>query len=154
MPASTVIQIVAACAGVLGSLFFAIGVMRQTVTAMADLAGSYFDWNPHMVTALAAQKADYLFGGGIIVMAFALQLLALLIPSENVVVTTKLPSNAAPSLALLGTASLFLLLLLAAKRLSRHFEAQISEQLKKKDELQKRELEERQRAVAQNKTGA
>jgi sterol desaturase/sphingolipid hydroxylase (fatty acid hydroxylase superfamily) len=147
LPTSTVIQIVAACTGVLGSMFFAIGVMRQTVTAMADLAGSYFEWNPHMVTALAAQKADYLFGGGIIFVAFALQLFALLVPPGMGVEAAMQPSNATPWIAVLGTAVLFPLLRLASKRLSRHFEAQIWAQLKRKDEILKRELEERQRAL-------
>lgn len=85
MGTATLIQLVGACAGVIGSLFFAIGVMRQTVATMGDIAGSYFDWNPHMARALAAQKAEYLFGGGIIVLSFALQLSAFLVPTDSVV---------------------------------------------------------------------
>jgi hypothetical protein len=46
---------------------------------MADLAGTYFDWNRHMVQALAAQKV----GGGIIMLAFLLQLISFLFPSNR-----------------------------------------------------------------------
>jgi hypothetical protein len=145
---STLIQIVAACTGVIGSMFFAIGVMRQTVAAMADLSGTYFDWNPHMVPALAAQKADYIFGGGIIVLAFALQLIALLV-SPGKTAPMMLSSGAAPWIAIAGTALVFFLLRLVAKRVSRYFEKQIWARLKEKDAVLKRELEERQRAMVQ-----
>jgi hypothetical protein len=59
MPLSQLIQLISACFGIVGSLFFAIGIMRQTVEAMALLSGTYFNWNPHMPPALAAQKANY-----------------------------------------------------------------------------------------------
>ena len=74
MSAAALVQLASACIGIVGSLFFAIGVMRQTVEAMARLSGTYWNSNPHMPLALAAQKADYLFGGGLIVVAFVLQL--------------------------------------------------------------------------------
>lgn len=73
MSLATLIQILAACIGVVGSVFFAVGVMRQSVEAMGRLSGSYWDSNPHMPPMLAAQKAAYLFGGGLIVLAFAVQ---------------------------------------------------------------------------------
>ncbi len=146
MPMPILIQIIAACSGIIGSMFFAIGVMRQTVAAMADLSGSYFDWNPHMVPALAAQKADYMFGGGIIVVAFALQLLALFVSPEHFV-PVMVPSAAAPWIAITGTGLLFLLLRRVSKGVGRHFEAQILARLKEKEEMLKRELAERQRAI-------
>src|SRR5437867_13445252 len=80
MTASALVQLVSACVGIMGSLFFAIGIMRQSVEAMGRLSGSYWDWNPNMPPALAAQKADYLFGGGLIVLAFVLQLTSYFVP--------------------------------------------------------------------------
>jgi hypothetical protein len=79
---ATLLQLFAACAGVVGSLFFAIGVMRQSVDEMSKLSSTYFGWNPHMINAVAAQKADYLFGGCIIVCAFFLQLVSFLVPQS------------------------------------------------------------------------
>jgi hypothetical protein len=150
MPMSMLIQLVAASTGVIGSMFFAIGVMRQTVSAMADLSGTYFDWNPHMVTALAAQKADYLFGGGIIVVAFSLQLLSFLVSPENVVPQV-LPSGAVPWIVVVATVIIFLFLLRVANNVARRFEAQIYARLKEKSEILRRELEEQQRAAVQRK---
>ena len=75
MALATVIQLIAACIGIVGSLFFAIGVIRQNAQAMARLSSSYFDANPHMPAALASQRAEYIFGGALIVAAFALHYL-------------------------------------------------------------------------------
>ncbi len=65
MLANTVVQIAAASLGIVGSLFFAIGIIRQSVSAMAKISGTYYDWNPHMIKAMAAHKADYMLGGRI-----------------------------------------------------------------------------------------
>lgn len=63
MTATNLIQIIAAALGVIGSLFFAIGILRQSPVAMAQLAATYWNSNPDAVPALAAQKAAYVFGG-------------------------------------------------------------------------------------------
>jgi hypothetical protein len=142
------IQLLAAAAGIVGSMFFAIGVMRQSVSAMADLSGTYFDWNPHMVSALAAQKADYLFGGGIIVLAFTLQLGSFLV-SPSSVVSPMMPSRALPWTVVTFTVGIFLVLRHVSKQVARRFETQIYARLRENNEAQMRELEERQRAAAQ-----
>lgn len=121
---SMLIQILAACAGVVGSLFFAIGVMRQSVHAMADLSGSYFDWNTHMVTALAAQKADYLFGGGIIVLSFATQLASYLFVADRIEVSARM-ATLVPWIILVGTIATFFLLRILSRGLAARFERQI-----------------------------
>jgi hypothetical protein len=135
---------VAACVGIIGSLFFAIGIVRQSVSAMANLSGTYFDWNPHMVPALAAQKADYVFGGCIIVLAFGLQLASFLVPAD-----AKLPFTqpaAVPWVAAAATIVGFFTLHLCAKRLALRYEAQIQALLKSKQDETKRQLEERKKA--------
>jgi hypothetical protein len=126
-------QILAACFGVIGSIFFAIGVMRQSVDAMADLAGSYFDWNKHMVVALAHQKADYLFGGCLIMASFNLQLLSFLGTSIHV----ESLSDARDMVAMLAvtfTMVGFLVLRRTAARVARKFEVQIEARLREKQE--------------------
>lgn len=132
MTLAALVQLASACIGVIGSLFFAIGVMRQTIEAMGRLSGTYWDWNPHMIEALATQKADYLFGGGLICVAFVLQLLSFLLPSTNVLQ----PEWAlwTPWAAVVATIIGFYLLRLASRRLARGYEAQISAWLKSKAE--------------------
>lgn len=132
MQLATLIQILAACFGVLGSLFFAIGVMRQSVEAMAQLSGTYWGWNPHMIKALAAQKADYLFGGAIIVLAFSTQLFSYLIPS-TVMVFGGSGAERVPWAAVLLTALAFPVLRLAAMRLASGYEKEIRSALDAKE---------------------
>jgi hypothetical protein len=130
---AALIQLVSACLGIVGSLFLAIGVMRQSVEAMARLSGSYWDWNPHMPTALAAQKADYLFGGGFIVVAFFLQLGSFFAPPDM----TALPepqARLAPWVAGALTIAAFLLLRIAAARVAKCYEEQIVAWLKQRNE--------------------
>jgi hypothetical protein len=135
MSVSTLIQLIAACIGIVGSLFFAIGVMRQSVEAMAALSGSYWDWNPDMPPALAAQKADYLFGGGLIVLAFMFQLASFFVPTANALSESQ--GLTAPWLAAVFTLLAFFVLRMAARRLAKHFESQIVAWLKQKSEKSK-----------------
>lgn len=132
MSAAALTQLASACFGVIGSLFFAIGVMRQTVEAMARLSGTYWDWNPHMPPALAAQKADYLFGGGLILVAFVLQLGSFFAPDSLVLSETQ--ARFAPWVACALTVVAFYLLRIGTRRLSKHFESEITAWLKKKTE--------------------
>ena len=131
MATSSLFQLIAACVGIVGSIFFAIGVMRQSTDAMAALSGTYFDWNPHMPPALAAQKADYLLGGGLILVAFVLQL-ASFFPTPQAVALTPAQAKLAPWLAVAATALLFLCFRMLAKRLATAFEHQINARLRKK----------------------
>jgi len=130
MSAAALIQLGSACIGIIGSLFFAIGVMRQTVEAMARLSGTYWDWNPHMPIALAAQKADYLFGGGLILVAFVLQLASFFAPTKPVLTVAQ--AALAPWIAGAATVIGFFILRAASKRLAKHYEVQITEWLKKR----------------------
>lgn len=121
---SSLIQIIAAALGVLGSLFFTIGIVRQSTAAMAALAGTYFDFNPHAIPALAAQKADYIFGGIFIVLAFAAQMASFLAGSYEIPVGAGWKALI-PLLAFGATAVLFVVLHRFSKRLARRFESEI-----------------------------
>jgi hypothetical protein len=133
MSAQTLVQLVAACIGILGSLFFAIGVMRQSVEAMGRLSGSYWDWNPHLPPALAAQKADYVFGGGLIVFAFTLQLMSFFASAEGSILNPR-QVVAAPWVAIVFTAASFFALRAVAGRVASHYQQQIETWLKAKNE--------------------
>jgi hypothetical protein len=129
MSLATLIQILAACVGVIGSLFFAVGVMRQSVDAMGRLSGSYWDSNPHMPPMLAAQKADYLFGGCLIVLAFTVQFSSFLV-SEKYMILNAMQAQWAPWVAAVATAIIFMLLRFASRRVAKYYEIQINEWLK------------------------
>lgn len=125
---ATLLQLFAACAGVVGSLFFAIGVMRQSVDEMSKLASTYFGWNPHMINAVAAQKADYLFGGCIIVCAFGLQLVSFLVPQSTMALSVG-HAQFVPWIALLVTVLTFLGLRYVSKSVASRFAHQIRQRL-------------------------
>lgn len=144
MTISTLLQILGACIGVIGSLFFAIGVMRQSVDSMANLSGTYFDFNPHRVPALAAQKADYLFGGGLIVISFSFNLLSFPFQNVSVGLSPNL-ENAIPWIAIPFTVVVFIALLACSRIVSARYEKQIQLRLKEKKEEHKRQSVERRR---------
>lgn len=112
---------------------------------MADLSGTYVGWNPHLISALAAQKADYLFGGGLIVVAFGLQLASFLVSASWPSFASSNPAVVAWSAAAV-TVVLFFLLQRLARCLASRFEAQITARLQEKDEELRLQREERSRA--------
>jgi hypothetical protein len=123
MSSVSLIQLLSSCIGIIGSVFFSIGVMTQTTEAMAQLSGSCWDSNPHMLDALAQQKADYLFGSGCTMLAFFSQLVSYFASGEVLlsVATTKVVLWVAVIMAVL-----FFVLRFASKRLAIHFKAQVT----------------------------
>ena len=86
-----------------------------------------------MVTAMASQKAEYLFGGGLIVLAFSTQLLSFLMPIEIEVFSSE-QSRFIPWIAVLCTLFCFVLLKALSKTLTRFYENQIRSELNRRDE--------------------
>jgi|GEM_PF-5102012 len=146
MAANSLFQIIAAALGVIGSLFFSIGILRQSPEAMAELAGTYFDYNPAMVPSLAAQKADYVFGGSIIVLAFAVQLASFLVDPAVIAVGSKY-SSAVAWIAIAVVLIAFPALRYSAKALAGRFERQINERLRQRAEAARLDLEARKAAT-------
>ena len=131
MSVAALIQLISACVGIIGALFFAIGIMRQSIEAMGRLSGAYWDWNPHMPPFLAAQKADYVFGGGLILIAFILQLTAFFAPSHGSVFR---PDTVqwVPWIAAVATVLAFLALRVVASRVATRFQVQIEAWLRER----------------------
>ncbi|CAN7658081.1 hypothetical protein LJR159_005016 [Pseudomonas brassicacearum] len=129
MSAAVLVQLISTCVGIIGSLFFAIGIMRQNVEAMARLSGTYWDLNPHMPPALATQKADYLFGGSLIFIAFLLQLGSFFAPTTTLL--SEFSTKIAPWVAGALTVVTFFLLRFAAVRTAKYYEKQIAAWLHK-----------------------
>jgi hypothetical protein len=128
MPWSTLIQIIAAALGVIGSLFFTIGILRQNTATMAALAGTYWNFNPYAVPALAAQKADYIFGGFFIVLAFVAQLIAFLVPPSAMIAVS---ARCATLIAIAATAVMLTALYGVSRLLAKWFERQIHQAMAK-----------------------
>jgi hypothetical protein len=127
MALSTLIQIIAAALGVIGSLFFTIGIVRQSTTTMAALAGTYFDFNPHAIPALAAQKAEYIFGGAFIVFAFVAQLMAFLISPGSAIGVS---ARCATLIVIAATVVVFAALYRASRLLASRIERQVRQAAK------------------------
>lgn len=135
MSYASVLQLASACVGVVGALFFAVGILRQTVEAMGRLSRTYWDWNPHLAPALAAQKAEYIFGGGLIFLSFLLQIGSFLASKEFL-----FPIRSArfvPWFACLLTLFFYGFCRWLSSKLARHYEAEILHWLKAQAEKEK-----------------
>lgn len=124
----SLLQLAAAYVGVLASIFFGIGVVRQTANAMASLSMTVTGANIQVLAALARQKADYVFGTGLLFTAFSLQLFALVFPRIGIV--TGLVAIYAAIVGLGITAVAFGLLTLLAKPLAARYDEPAKEAMK------------------------
>jgi len=150
MGAASLVQLLSSCIGIVGSLFFVIGVVRQSTEAMGKLSQSHYDANPYQPRALAMQKADYVFGGGLIVAAFALQFLSFLAPSEpRIVSASAIPVTM--GIAFIGTILAFLILRIGAGKLGKKYEQKIQAWLAAEEERYRKEREAQKAAQRQTK---
>ena len=82
MPASTFFTVLGATIGFLASVFFCIGALRMRVSDIVDVTSSMWDYNSALVKLWAAQRADYIAGGILLVLAFVLQIIGAVTPSD------------------------------------------------------------------------
>ncbi len=125
----TLLQLCSACIGALGSIFFTMGVVRQDAAAMAKLSGTYWTANPHMISMLAEQRADYIIGAFMIAAAFVLQFCSCLVPVSLAVMSQVSTAWLASSFLALSAVT-FYVLSAFAKRLADDFRQQIRQELK------------------------
>lgn len=117
------------CIGFLGAIFFSIGILRQSKAEMAERCVSFWDWSEGLAHAYAAQKAEYLFGGGLISVSFFLQFSSFLVPCKIF-----FPTEWAGYIiwgAIPVTGILFLIFRRCCSKIGNHFEQQIKKMLKK-----------------------
>ncbi len=62
--------------GFVAALFFCVGSALLTRKSIGELAGTYWDSNPHLAKLLRALKAEYFCGGLALCVTFLLQFLA------------------------------------------------------------------------------
>ena len=76
------ITLVAATVGFVSAIFFCIGNALNSSKSIMEQASTYWDFNPPLGRALAAQRAQYAVGGLLLLVAFLLQVLAVLASSS------------------------------------------------------------------------
>lgn len=83
MSASTFFTVLGATFGFLASVFFCIGALRMRVNDIVDVTSSIWDYNAALVRLWAAQRADYTAGALLLVLAFVLQIVGAVTPSDS-----------------------------------------------------------------------
>lgn len=78
-----VLTLVASAIGVLSAAFFCIGNALNSTAKIIVQSGTYWAFNESLARSLAAQRAQYVVGGLLLLAAFALQVLAALASSTT-----------------------------------------------------------------------
>jgi len=82
MTLAVFLNVVGLCLGFVSAIFFAIGALTMTPAKIQKVAATYWDANQHWGDSIADQRADYIVGALLLLMAFFSQLLATLVPSD------------------------------------------------------------------------
>lgn len=80
MTLSTFLNIFGLCIGFISAIFFAIGALTMTPTKIQRVAATYWNSNQHWGDSIADQRADYIVGAVLLLLSFASQLAANLVP--------------------------------------------------------------------------
>ena len=83
MTFTTFLNILGASVGFMSAVFFSIGAMTMTPEKIFKVAATYWDANQHWGDSIADQRADYIAGALLLLLAFSAQLSANLIPSAS-----------------------------------------------------------------------
>ena len=78
---STFLNILGSSVGLLSALFFALGTLRLRTKDIVGIAGTYCNFNQHLADSIASQRAEYIAGALLLLVSFALQVAANLVPS-------------------------------------------------------------------------
>jgi len=81
MTLSTFLNILGACIGFMSAVFFSVGATMMTPKLICKISATCWDANQHWGDSIADQRADYIAGGLLLLLSFALQLSANLVPS-------------------------------------------------------------------------
>ena len=73
----------ASTVGVLSAIFFSIGNVMNSTEKIIQQSGTYWEFNESLARSLAAQRAQYVTGGLLLLVTFALQVLAALASSTT-----------------------------------------------------------------------
>jgi hypothetical protein len=70
------VNVLSLVVGFVAGLFFCVGSAKLNRSAIGELAGTYWDSNPHLANFLRVLKAEYLCGGIALCATFFLQFIA------------------------------------------------------------------------------
>lgn len=73
-------NLLSACIGLAAALFLCIGAARLSNQAIWLLSSTFWDYNPHLASALISQRADYVAGATLLIATFLAQVAANLAP--------------------------------------------------------------------------
>ena len=94
MSAQGFLNLFSVVVGFIAALFFCVGSALLTRNSIGELAGTYWDSNPHLAKFLRALKAEYFCGGLALCLTFLLQFVANL---PGLLPDTQLFERAAPA---------------------------------------------------------
>jgi len=83
MAESLTYTLAAAAVGTVAAFWFCVGSAFMSVTTMAELATSYWDYHKARADAVVSQSAQYAVGALLLVAAFVLQVAAALVPPAS-----------------------------------------------------------------------
>jgi hypothetical protein len=77
----TFLNILSSCIGLMSAMFFAVGAITMHPQKIFSVAATYWDANQLWGDSIAEQRADYISGALLLLVSFALQLAATLVPA-------------------------------------------------------------------------
>ena len=80
---STFLNILGACIGFMSASFFAFGALVMSAEKISAISATYWDANQHWGDSIAEQRADYIAGALLLLLSFASQLAANLVPPTS-----------------------------------------------------------------------
>ena len=80
---STFLNILGACIGFMSASFFAFGALVMSAEKISVISATYWDANQHWGDSIAEQRADYIAGALLLLLSFASQLAANLVPPTS-----------------------------------------------------------------------
>jgi hypothetical protein len=78
------LTLTAASVGLVSAIFFCISGVLNSVERIAEQTTTYWDYSEPLVQSLASQRAQYAVGGLLLLVAFALQVMAALASSTTI----------------------------------------------------------------------
>ncbi len=103
MATTLALTLAAAAIGVVAGLWFCVGSVLTSAETVAELATSYWDYHAAHAQVVVEQSAQYSVGAPLLVIAFILQVLAALYPTQSVLA---LPSFSADPLVFVVSVSM------------------------------------------------
>lgn len=91
-------MLASAAIGIVAGLWLCVGSAFTSSAKLAELAGTYWDYHPSQARAFVEQTSQYSVGAPLLVLAFALQVGAAVVPPERTAVLPGIINSPVPFL--------------------------------------------------------